>query len=218
MNRPSAVRRRISQRNRKRAGADDDARRHGEELAGADRRKEVAAEGDDQTLVDQQRDAAARDHQNQRRDDRLDVEDGDQEAVPQSAQQARARASAREPGAATCRGGSDWSSPRRRWRSPRRPRDRCPWCRSPPPCRARPARSACRDRARRSGCRTGVPATMRIEKNPGDTTPSTMKISARATIGQNQARLVRSPSRPSAGRHRLRTVRVIHISRPRSYG
>ena len=166
MNRPSAVRRRTSQSSEERAGADDDARRHGEELAGADRRKEVAAEGDDQALVDQQRDPAARDHQDQRRDDRLDVEDGDQEAVPHSAQHARRRASKRGPGAATCRGGSDWSSPRRRWRPPRRPTDRCPWCRSPPPCPTPPARSACRDRARRSGCRTGAPARCGSRRNP----------------------------------------------------
>ncbi len=38
--------------------------------------------------VDHQADAAAGDHEDQSRDDRLDVEDGDQEAVPQAAQQA----------------------------------------------------------------------------------------------------------------------------------
>ena len=35
---------------------------------------------------------------------------------------------------------------------------------------------------------------MRIEKKPGYTTPSTMKINARAKTGQNQDRLVRSPN------------------------
>ena len=42
---------------------------------------------------------------------------------------------------------------------------------------------------------------MRIEKKPGDTTPSTMKINARAKIGQNQDRLVRSPND-----HRLEAI------------
>ena len=40
--------------------------------------------------VDHQADAATGDHQDQRRDDRLDVEHGDQETVPQAAQQANA--------------------------------------------------------------------------------------------------------------------------------
>ena len=59
---------------------------------------------------------------------------------------------------------------------------------------------------------------MRIEKKPGDTTPSTMKINASAKTGQNQDRLVRSPNDHRLRGDRLLTVRVIHISRPRSSG
>ena len=155
--------------------------------------KEVAAESDDQALVNQQRDPAARDHQNQRRDDRLDVEDGDQKAVPQSAQHARPERQSEDQGRRHVAmdqighhraGDGDHRADRQ--------------------IDALGANHYRHAQGHQGGRRAAIehvdqaaerrPCTMRIEKNPGDTTPSTMKINARAKTGQNQDRLVRSPN------------------------
>ena len=74
----------------KHAGDDDHGNRQAKHAAIAEPDQIRRREGDDASLGDELGNAPARDHQDQGGDDRLDAEDGDEEAVPQAAQKARA--------------------------------------------------------------------------------------------------------------------------------
>ena len=92
-NSPSAVRRISSHSDDEDRGDEDEPGRDEADVADAEALQQRAGEarvGAAVEQIDHQPDAAARHHQDQGRDDRLDVEHRDQKAVPQAAQQARA--------------------------------------------------------------------------------------------------------------------------------
>ena len=108
------------------AGDDDHGNRQAKHAAIAEPDQLRRGEGDDASLGDELGNAPARDHQDQRGDDRLNAEDGDKECRSTGRTDRPAPSAAREHQRQRMAIGKARRDGARRSPSPRRPRGRCP--------------------------------------------------------------------------------------------